>query len=164
MTSPADTTHMTRSDIHVRPVDSASEQEALRALRVTVFVDEQGVDAESEFDEFENTSRHFTCLLGQEIVGTARWRAVHDNSLPAAKLERFAILKKARGKGYGHALVESVLADARRAGFSRFVLHAQAHLKDFYATHGFVVDGPVFVEEGIEHVLMRRVDGTPSTI
>lgn len=126
------------------------------ALRIIVFVDEQGVRAEREIDAFEETARHFACLLDGIIVGTARWRAVHDSELPTAKLERFAVSRQARGYGCGRALVEAVLTDARLAGFDRFILHAQRHLQGFYASHGFVAEGPVFVEEGIEHVLMRR--------
>jgi predicted GNAT family N-acyltransferase len=93
-------------------------------------------------------------------VATARWRAVtHDDAI-VAKLERFAVLPAHRGNGYGHALVEAVLDDARRAGFDTFLLHAQAHLEDWYASFGFRSTGRRFEEAGIPHVEMVRNDGT----
>jgi predicted GNAT family N-acyltransferase len=148
----------TTSEIEVRPVEGKSDWEAARDVRIAVFVREQDVRLEGEFDEFDETSRHFVCLVDGEVVGTARWRALHDAGLPVAKLERFAVLRSARGLGCGHGLVEATLQDARQAGFTRFLLHAQAHLQDFYGAHGFRPEGPIFLEEHLKHVRMTLTD------
>jgi predicted GNAT family N-acyltransferase len=145
-------------DIVVRPVSSDADWQAARDIRIRVFVEEQDVRMDGEFDEYDASARQFVCEMDGRIIGTARWRAVRSEEGAAAKLERFAVLEEVRGRGAGHRLVEALIDDARQAGFDRFILHAQAHLQDFYGSHGFVTEGDVFLEEHIKHVLMVRDD------
>ena len=91
-------------------------------------------------------------------VGAARWRAGPGSPSAVAKLERFAVVPEARGRGVARQLVARALADARAAGFRRFVLHAQTYATGLYAGFGFVADGPTFDEDGLEHVKMTLVD------
>lgn len=144
--------------LHVRPVDTDADWQQARAIRERVFVDEQECPPEEEWDAYDETSRHVLGVVrtsdGEAAVGTARWRAVPHDGAVVAKLERFAVLSSHRGRGYGTRLVDAVLADARRAGFRVFLLHAQAHLEDWYATFGFRSTGRRFDEVGIPHVEM----------
>jgi predicted GNAT family N-acyltransferase len=125
-----------------------------------VFIEEQACPPAEEWDahdvpEARGVTVHH--LLGEadgEGVAVARWRPVLLDGVPAAKLERFAVLPEARGHGYGRQMIARALADARGAGFSRFVLHAQAHLQPLYASFGFRRVGVPFEEAGIEHVKM----------
>ena len=76
-------------------------------IRQRVFVDEQKVSLEEEYDEYEDQSMHYMLLVEKQPAGTARWRFTKDG----IKLERFAILTNFRSNGAGSALVKAVLAD-----------------------------------------------------
>ena len=142
----------------IRPVESAEEWEHARRIRTRVFVDEQNCPPELEWDEHEEASRHLLGYVDGEAVAVARWRAVAFDDKIAAKLERFAVLPDHRGRGLGRQMVAFTIEDARRAGFDAFILHAQAHLKQFYRAFDFEQVGEEFVEAGISHFKMIRVD------
>ena len=72
-----------------------------------------------------------------------------------AKIERVAVLARARGAKIGQRLVEAALALSRAAGAEAARLHAQTSVQDFYARLGFVAFGPEFSEDGILHIAMR---------
>ena len=134
--------------------------EAVRRIRQAVFVEEQGCPPEEEWDEHDEPSRrghrthHLLCTLYGLPVGCARWRRVGAE----AKLERFAVLPPARGKGGGAALVAAALDAARAAGLRRFMLHAQTTAVGLYERFGFSVASEPFTEAGIEHVKMTLTD------
>lgn len=144
----------TPMDFTIRPISSESDWIEAKRIREVVFIEEQGCPPEEEWDEWEESARHFVLLLGPDVVGTARWRAYSSGEHPAAKLERFALLANVRQKGLGKALIAAVLEDAQRAGFTRFVLHAQHHLTGLYGAFGFESVGPLFDEAGIPHQRM----------
>ncbi len=123
-------------------------------IRGIVFLEEQNVPYEIEMDEFEYNSIHFLVEIDDEPIGAGRLRFIGEY----AKLERIAIRKSWRGKGYGHQLVEIMLTEARKKGFSKFKMHAQAYLKNYYEQHGFKVHGDLFKEADIEHYLMIKRD------
>lgn len=137
-----------------------TEQDRLAAycVRSIVFVGEQKCPFAEEFDGLDAGAIHIVGLQAGEPVAAARIRRVDD----WAKLERIALLPAARGRGYGHDLVEFMLRVAREAGFQRFKMHAQSHLEGFYRGHGFEPRGAPFQEAGIEHFLMTRDDGPRS--
>ena len=148
--------------MEISPVHTESDWEAARAIRQRVFVEEQACPPEEEWDAWDApAARGTTChhLLGTEDgepVAVARWRPVEFEGAPAAKLERFAVLPEARGRGLGRAMIEAAIREAEAAGFSTLVLHAQAHLEGLYASFGFERVGGVFDEAGIPHVKMAR--------
>ena len=84
-------------------------------------------------------------------MGTARLRIVDGE----AKAERVAVHAHTRKTGVGRALMEAVAARAREAGCDRIVLHAQLEAVPFYTALGYVAEGPVFEEAGIDHRTMR---------
>ncbi len=123
-------------------------------IRELVFVVEQQVDASEEYDEFEDSSVHFLAEIDGMPVGTARWRFTANG----VKMERFAVLKAARGQGVGQALVAAVLADIAQhpegKGKKRY-LHAQIHAMPLYAKFGFQAVGDQFEECAILHYKME---------
>ena len=140
----------------------------VRTIRQAVFVEEQACPAEEEWDAHDardrrgQTTHHLLARVDGQGAGCARWRAVGDaatRQVREAKLERFAVMPTHRGTGVGRALVARAIADATAAGFTRLVLHAQAHLEIWYASFGFETVGEPFWEAGIEHVKMERTDG-----
>ena len=138
-------------------VEKITTEEGLQAafqIRELVFVVEQEVEVAEEYDEFETTSVHFLAVLEGAPVGTARWRFTSNG----VKMERFAVLKEARGKGVGQALVAAVLKDIEMhpdgKGKKRY-LHAQIHAMPLYAKFGFQQVGEQFEECAILHYKME---------
>jgi len=142
--------------MQIRPVENETDWEHAKRVRTRVFIEEQDCPPEEEWDQWDATSRHVLGTVDGEPVATARWRTVADEEALVAKLERFAVLPAHRGRGYGRQLVRYVLHDAQRAGFDRFMLHAQSHLEDFYADFGFEPVGERFMEAGIPHIKMVK--------
>lgn len=142
----------------ITPVRRDEDWEKARAIRTQVFVEEQDCPPDEEWDGHDETSRHMLGWVDGEAVATARWRTVPHEEEIVAKLERFAVLSAHRGQGYGTQLVRAVLDDARQAGFNTFLVHAQAHLQEWYGDLGFESTGRTFEEVGIPHVEMVRRD------
>ncbi len=146
------------ASMNITPVQSEKDWEKARSIRTQVFIEEQDCPPDEEWDGHDSTSRHVLGWAHGQAVATARWRTVPYDEEIVAKLERFAVRPEHRGQGYGTQLVRHVLDDARRAGFDAFLVHAQAHLQDWYEDLGFKATGRTFDEVGIPHVEMVRRD------
>ncbi len=118
-------------------------------IRRKVFVDEQKVSREEEFDEFEETSMHYLVFLDDMPVGAARWR----KTAKGIKLERFAVLKEHRNSGAGSIVLKKVLEDVMPLN-EKIYLHAQLAAINLYRKAGFRAEGDLFSEAGIDHYLM----------
>ena len=133
----------------VRLVDWRDASATLSAIRTTVFVGEQGVPPEIEIDGRDPGCAHVLAESDSgEAVGTGRL-------MPDGRIGRMAVLAAWRGRGVGAAMLGALMAEARRRGLRETHLHAQSHARDFYARHGYVVEGEEYLEAGIPHVLMR---------
>ncbi len=120
-----------------------------RPVREKVFVEEQGVARELEWDDVDAICDHAVAFDGNgRSIGTARL-------LPDARIGRMAVLKEWRGLGVGAALLAAMLARARGKGMTEVTLHAQQQAADFYRHFGFREQGEEFQEAGIPHVEMR---------
>jgi predicted GNAT family N-acyltransferase len=131
-------------------ISSPTDLDHAFAIRREVFVHEQNVRAEDEYDEFESTSRHFLACINGQPAGTARWRRTANGT----KLERFAVRAAFRGLGVGKALVAAVLTDVfgqAETPTGEIYLNAQLSAMPLYAGFGFVAVGPEFDECGIIH-------------
>ena len=125
--------------------DWDSLRDHAQSLRVEVFVVEQGVPIELEWDEADEVSTHAVAYdeAGQ-VIATGRL-------LPDGHIGRMAVRKSARGKGIGSEVLAALLDEAKRLGYRELVLHAQTHAVDFYVKHGFQIEGDEFLEAGIPH-------------
>lgn len=142
-------------NISVKKVQNKNELEQVFKIREEVFVIEQQVDREEEYDEFEEESAHFLAELEGDPVGAARWRFTEKG----VKLERFAVLKAARGKGVGQALVEAVLQDIHDHPKTKdkvLYLHGQLAAVPLYEKFGFQKVGDIFTECDIQHYKMEK--------
>ena len=135
--------------ISVRPADWHVDRSILRAIREEVFVREQFVPADMEWDEFDERSHHVLAMAGDVPVGTGRL-------LPDGHIGRMAVLKPWRGHGAGGALLTSLMNVARELGMRRVVLNAQIQAMPFYLRHGFQAEGEKFMDAGIPHRRMWR--------
>jgi predicted GNAT family N-acyltransferase len=118
-------------------------------IRTQVFVHEQKVDEFLEFDGYDKYARHYLLYEDDKAVATARCR----NTEEGIKLERFAVYKDFRGKGYGKMLLEILLKDILPTP-KLIYLHAQSYAVSFYKPYGFDVIGKMFLEVDIEHYMM----------
>ncbi len=126
---------------------------AAQSVRTAVFVHEQGIAPEDEWDADDATALHAVLFdLNGKPLGNAR---LLQPSAGLAKVGRMAVLKEARGQGYGARLLQALLREARRRSNKEVRLSAQRTAESFYAAHGFVVVGEPFDEVGIAHVEMR---------
>ncbi|MBW8367474.1 MAG: GNAT family N-acetyltransferase [Arenimonas sp.] len=141
---------MIPSDFRVDPADYHADLEQLRHVRETVFVAEQQVPIEEEWDELDPHCRHVIARdLQNRPIGTGRLTPEH-------KIGRMAVLREWRGRGVGDALLVALIDQARTQGWTEVSLNAQVSAESFYARHGFEPYGPRFMEAGIEHQAMRR--------
>jgi predicted GNAT family N-acyltransferase len=139
--------------ITVRPIGSAAEVEAAQELRVRVFCGEQGVARTGELDGLDEEALHIVALDGESVVATCRLRFAKRE----CKLERMAVDRGHRGTGTGRRLLEAADLQARDGGAEEIVLHSQTRVRRFYERGGYaVLSEEVFLEEGIEHVRMRK--------
>ena len=141
------------AEVAIVEVGSAEQLEQALAIRIAVFVNEQGVSRELEVDGQDAGARHLLALRHGAPVGTLRVRWLDGGR--TAKIERVAVLPEARGSNIGRALLEAALVLAGSAGADAARLHAQTTAQGFYGKLGFVAYGPEFMEDGIAHIAMR---------
>lgn len=123
---------------------------AIETIRRRVFIEEQGIPAELEWDGRDAGCRHVLAQVpGQGAVGTGRVD-------PAARIGRLAVLGPWRGQGIGTALLRALVAIAREQGHDRVTLHAQLDARRLYLGAGFRECGSPFTEAGIRHVCMEK--------
>ncbi len=130
-----------------------TDLQALAApLRVAVFVQEQGVPEDLEWDEHDATALHLVCCnrLGVPIA-TGRLLA---SSGGVSKVGRMAVNRMLRGGGFGHQVLQALVTEAKSRGDHTLQLHAQCSAETFYRRQGFVAEGATFDEAGIPHVAM----------
>ena len=138
--------------IEVREARSETERAAGLALRHEVFVEEQGVPAELEIDEHDETALHLLALDDGRLVGTCR--VVRDGD--RAKFGRLVVARDARGAGIGSALLGEAERRARADGARQMVLTAQLPAMGLYERAGYTARGEVFLDAGIEHMTMEK--------
>jgi predicted GNAT family N-acyltransferase len=128
-------------------------QSAAQSVRTAVFVNEQGIAPEDEWDADDDTALHAVMFdVNGQVLGNAR---LLQPSATIAKVGRMAVLKDARGNGYGARLLQALIRCARQRSHKEVRLSAQRTAEGFYAAHGFVAMGEPFDEVGIPHVEMR---------
>jgi YbgC/YbaW family acyl-CoA thioester hydrolase len=124
------------------------------AIRTEVFVDEQKIPAEMEWDDADAGAVHAVAYnrFGAAL-GTGR---LLEHVPGVAKIGRMAVRQSVRGSGVGRAVLDALLEAGRQRGDREAILHAQLSAAPFYARAGFSARGPAFEEAGIPHVEMVR--------
>lgn len=135
--------------ISVRVADWHADNADLRRIREAVFIVEQGVPPELEWDADDVDAVHFLAFEDDFAVGASRL-------LPDGQIGRVSVLKDWRGLHIGEMLMQATIAEAERRGLKRQMLTAQAHAIRFYERLGFRVASEEFLEAGIPHVDMVR--------
>ncbi|MFI1766921.1 GNAT family N-acetyltransferase [Streptomyces sp. NPDC020800] len=147
----------------VRTAADPADREACFAVRKEVFVVEQGVPQEIEYDAYDAVAVHVLAVREDGLpLGTGR--LLHGEAAAAktgadasvGSLGRLAVARAARGLGVGVALVRAIEDAARARGLTAVDLHAQTRAMGFYERLGYEAYGPEFPDAGIPHRAMRR--------
>ena len=151
---------MPKADIRVAL--TTEDMETVHAIRREVFIDEQNVPEEDEWDDLDATSVHLLAV-GPDGAPLGTGRLIHGPQALAVAgrtgtvlLGRLAVLKPARGTGLGVALVRAIEDEGRARGATELELHAQVHALGFYERLGYVAEGPEYLDGGIPHRTMTR--------
>ena len=144
----------------VRTGDWATLGEGARAVREAVFVQEQGIAREDEWDEADHTAVHavVTNRLGMPVA-TGRLLVEGAPGSGTARIGRMAVDRTLRSSGVGRQVVQALEQAARLRGDTRVVLGAQRSAEGFYARLGYAPYGEPYEEVGIPHVGMARALG-----
>ncbi|MGR9116993.1 MAG: GNAT family N-acetyltransferase [Gammaproteobacteria bacterium] len=142
---------MNISDYRIEPADYQADYDDLRFVRETVFVNEQHIPLDIEFDNLDRHCHHVVARDPQHRpIGTGRLT-------PAGNIGRIAVLSPWRMRGVGKALLNALIDMARRQGLTEVTLNAQAALSGFYRNFGFVEQGEEFMIADIPHQTMQLV-------
>ncbi|MER6920983.1 GNAT family N-acetyltransferase [Streptomyces spiralis] len=146
-----------------RVAEDPADREACFAVRKEVFVVEQGVPEDIEYDALDAVALHVLAVREDGTpLGTGR--LLHGEAAAGrtggdptvGSLGRLAVTQQARGLGVGAALVRAIEDAARARGLAAVDLHAQTHALGFYERLGYEAYGPEFPDAGIPHRAMRR--------
>ena len=128
----------------VKWIDSHTQ---LKNIREKVFIEEQKVTPQLEWDGMDEKAMHFLVFKDEEAIGCAR-AVVIKNYM---QLGRMAVLKEYRGQGIGGALIEKAMTIAKLNQLSAIYISAQCHAIDFYKKFGFEVKSDIYLDAEIPH-------------
>jgi predicted GNAT family N-acyltransferase len=138
--------------LHARDADFTADFANIRRVRETVFIDEQRVPRELEFDDRDPLCMHVLAFDGDAPVGTGRLDLDYGG-----KVGRVAVVATHRRSGVGTAVMGALHTLARDRKQSHLWCNAQLTAVPFYERLGYVSSGPLFVEAGIDHLRMDYV-------
>lgn len=145
-------------EVKVKEVSTQDELEICKKIRKSVFTDEQGIDIKidiDKYDNFNNDTVHFLIYLNGEAIGTSRYIKLLNEKV---QLQRLAIKKEFRNKGYASQLIKFMEEYAKKRGIDYLELHAQYYAKEFYSKLGYLPISEKYIEKetGIEHINMSK--------
>ena len=124
---------------------------AVRTIRETVFVAEQGVPMELEMDERDAVCQHVLALVDDYPAGTVRLDISKHG-----KIGRLAVLNSFRRRGLGRLLMQEIEAIGHEQQLPYLWCHAQKTAVPFYQSIGYSILGADFMEAGILHCKMQK--------
>ncbi|MES9888827.1 MAG: GNAT family N-acetyltransferase [Candidatus Sedimenticola sp. 6PFRAG1] len=143
---------MSLESLEIRQANWPEDLPALRQVREEVFIREQGVPPDLEWDDDDPEAIH---LLAEDTnkrpIGTVRL-------LPDGQIGRMAVVSSWRNRGIGGRLICHLLESTDKQRFPRLFLNAQTQAVSFYRRFGFAEQGEVFMEAGIPHLRMELTE------
>jgi predicted GNAT family N-acyltransferase len=130
----------------------APETEAARHIRERVFIVEQAVPEDLEWDEDDAICIHALATVGGQPVATGRLLEKDGEG----RIGRMAVMELYRGMGVGARILEHLIDEAEDLGITELVLSSQTYAIPFYARYGFIAEGEEYTDAGIPHRDMRR--------
>lgn len=138
------------SKIIIRVADFDTDFTEIKEIRTAVFIKEQNVPIELEWDEFDNDSTHILAYYNNKAVGTARL-------LNDGHIGRMAVLKAYRRRNIGKKMLKYMLELAHKNLLTEIEVSAQEHAVEFYKKQGFSVISDVYLDAGIPHYDMKYI-------
>lgn len=136
---------------YVEPANHEVDMDELRYVRNSVFVEEQFIPSDMEFDDIDRQCHHVIARDEQRRpIGTARLS--HEG-----KIGRMAVLQEWRRQRVGESLLRALIEKARKQGLTSVTANAQLTALGFYAKYGFMPEGETMIEAGIPHQAMRLI-------
>ena len=136
-------------NIHLIICNYEENQKDICRIRFEVFVDEQNVPEDLEIDGLDDEAKHVLAYIDDEAIGTGR-------ILSDGHIGRVAVLKKYRGLGIGNSVMRELIKWAQQNKLEKLWLSSQWHAHSFYIDLGFVCEGDIYEEAGIDHIKMYR--------
>ncbi len=150
MTATSNAPEADNTDVRIERVFWPDHEADLTTVRQTVFVEEQGVPENLEWDGEDAESIHFLARAGDSTpIGCVRL-------LPSGQISRLSVIESWRHQGIGKALLDAVEDEARQRSMPEIYLHAQTQATHFYEAAGFSVSGGIFIEADIPHRQMFK--------
>ncbi|MCW3060779.1 MAG: acetyltransferase [Capsulimonas sp.] len=143
------------TDLFITIAETEAGQQACFAVRQEVFVEEQNVPAELEYDEQDTTATHILARDAHTNAALATARLLHYKP-GIVKIGRVCVLASARDRGVGAAIMEFAWDEAMRRGYTEAQLGAQVTVLGFYEKLGYESFGEEFLDAGILHRMMRK--------
>jgi len=140
------------SDFHftVIQVDWETHKNSLKEIRSKVFIEEQSIPEQEEWDEYDPECRHVLAMdMEEQAIGTGRLTR-------EGKIGRMAVLSRFRNQSVGRKILEELVSIAEKEQLLEVFLHAQIQAVMFYEKNGFHVEGEEFLEAGIPHLIMVK--------
>ncbi|WP_088042542.1 GNAT family N-acetyltransferase [Bacillus sp. EAC] len=139
--------------MNIRTIVAATDKEIQDALniRIDVFVEEQQISKELEFDGLDDECIHFVSYDGEQPIAAGRLRKMETTG----KVQRICVLKDYRGKQIGNEIMNLIHKTAKEHGMDHLVLHAQESAIPFYEKLGYHISSERFFEAGIPHAEMK---------
>ena len=126
---------------------------SLSMIREKVFIEEQKVTSQLEWDGLDEEAIHFLAYQDEKAIGCARALVIENHM----QLGRMAVLKEYRNQGIGSALIEKGMITAKLNQLSKILISAQCHAIDFYKKFGFKVTSKIYLDAGILHQDMELI-------
>ncbi len=135
------------NNLKVEVVKWIDEYDSLTMIREKVFIEEQKVTSQLEWDGMDEEAIHFLAFKDEKAIGCARALVIEY----CMQLGRIAVLKEYRGDGIGSALIEKAMTTAKLNQLSAIYISAQCHAIDFYKKFGFEVTSDIYLDAEILH-------------
>lgn len=143
---------MAENKVIIRLANWDKDRDALSAIRTHVFIEEQHVPQDLEWDEFDSSATHFLAFEKDQAIACARLNS-------DGKISRMAVLADYRNKGTGKKLLQFIVHEAVSLKYQSAYLHAQVTAVAFYEKQGFVANSDIFYEANIAHREMSKKIG-----
>jgi len=136
-----------KNNLEVKIVKWIDDHAQLKNIREKVFIQEQKVTPELEWDGMDEKAIHFLVFKDEEAIGCARAIVIKSQM----QLGRMAVLKEYRGQGAGSTLIEKAIVTAKLKQLSSIQISAQCNAINFYVKFGFEVMGDTYLDAEILH-------------
>ncbi len=138
------------TNIKINTVDFNQNFAEIKKIRTDVFIKEQNVPIELEWDEFDNDSIHILAYYDNKAVATARL-------LPDGHIGRMSVLKAYRHRSIGKQMLRFLIDVAEKSTINKICLSAQEQAVGFYEKYGFTIISDIYLDAGIPHYDMQYI-------